>query len=62
LSTPDAVSKFNRAPDDGRGLRPKHVQRLAGNNKVLYKVSSRWNFLKIEKETVDAVLRGVGTL
>jgi hypothetical protein len=38
--------QFNRAPDDGSGLRPKHVKRLTGNNKALYKVSSRWNFLK----------------
>jgi hypothetical protein len=27
---------------------PKHVERLAGNNKILYKVSSRWNFLKLK--------------
>jgi hypothetical protein len=40
--------QFNRAPADGRGLRPKHVERLTGNNKVLYKVSSRWNFFKIK--------------
>jgi hypothetical protein len=39
--------QFNRAPDDGRGLRPKHVERLTWNNKVLYKVSSRWKFLKL---------------
>jgi hypothetical protein len=38
---------LNWAPDDGRGLRPKHVLRLTGNNKVLYKVSSRWNFLNL---------------
>jgi hypothetical protein len=37
---------LNWAPDDGRGLRPKHVERLTGNNKVLYSVSSRWNFKK----------------
>jgi hypothetical protein len=48
LSTPDA----NRAPDDGRGLRPKHVERLTGNNKVLYKVSSR-NFFKIDDNDIS---------
>jgi hypothetical protein len=30
--------QFNRAPDDGRGLLPKHVERLKGKNKILYKV------------------------
>jgi hypothetical protein len=44
-STPDAVSTINWAPDDGHGICPKHVERPTGNNKVLYKVSSR-NFLK----------------
>jgi hypothetical protein len=38
LSTPDAVSTFNWAPDDGHGICPKHVERLTGNNKVLYSV------------------------
>jgi hypothetical protein len=38
LSTPDAVSTVNSAPDDGHGICPKHVERLTGNNKVLYSV------------------------
>jgi hypothetical protein len=29
--------QFNRAPDDGWLFHPKHVERLAGNNKILYK-------------------------
>jgi hypothetical protein len=37
LSTPNAVSTV-RAPDDGHGICPKHVERLTGNNKVLYSV------------------------
>jgi hypothetical protein len=47
LSTPYAVSTVNWAPDDGHGICPKHVERLTGNDKVLYKVSSCWNFLKL---------------
>jgi hypothetical protein len=38
LSTPDAESTVNWAPDDGPGICPKHVERLKGNNKVLYSV------------------------
>jgi hypothetical protein len=30
-------SVFNRAPDDGRLFHLKHVERFAGNNKILYK-------------------------
>jgi hypothetical protein len=47
---------LNWAPDDGRGLRPKHVERLTGNNKVLYKVSSRWNFFKIVPDFLHQLL------
>jgi hypothetical protein len=38
LSTPDAVSTVNWAPDDGHGICPKHVELLTGNNKVLYSI------------------------
>jgi hypothetical protein len=37
--------------DDGLRLRPKHVERLTENNKVLYKVSSLSNFFKKEEES-----------
>jgi hypothetical protein len=46
-STPEAVSTVNSAPDDGHGICTKHVERPTGNNKVLYKVSYRWNFLNL---------------
>jgi hypothetical protein len=38
LSTPDAVSTVNCAPDDGHRICPKHVERPTGNNKILYSV------------------------
>jgi hypothetical protein len=42
---------LNRAPDDGCMFHPKHVERLTGNNKMLYKVSSLWDFFKIYLRT-----------
>jgi hypothetical protein len=48
--------QFNRAPDDGRGSCPKHVERLTGNNQVLYKVSSRNFFFKIKKKKAKMVI------
>jgi hypothetical protein len=32
----------------------EHVERLTGNSKVLYKVSSRWNFFKIKLPIITA--------
>jgi hypothetical protein len=49
LSTPDAVSTVNWAPDDGHGICPKHVERLTGSNKVLYSVISLEFFETYEK-------------
>jgi hypothetical protein len=46
LYNPDAVSTVNWAPDDGHGICPKHVERLTGNNKVLYSVTLL-EFLKL---------------